>query len=162
MVFSGQLDAISGFRKLIDLSGLASDNGFYDLNGNLNYYNVATGPTPTIGIATDFLAALTFDGITTKGYVNGIEQFNFISAGAGYPSSLSDLILFEDDFATGQREASSGSMDFLQIYDGALSGEEVGKITGPTDPSPVPLPASAPILLAGLGTLAALRRSKRS
>jgi hypothetical protein len=160
VVFSGQLADTSGYRKLMDVAGLASDNGLYNLSGFLNYYNVATGPTAPIVANTDFMTALTFDGTNTTGYVNGVQQFIFATGGIGYPTSLSSIVLFQDDNATGGSEASAGSLDFVQIYDGALTSFEVAGLSGPV--SAVPLPATAPILLGALGLFGFMRRRKQT
>lgn len=157
LVFSSQLSDVNGYRKLVDLSSLALDTGLYIYNSNLNYYNLATGAA-TVSPNSNFVAALTYDSGTgnTTGYLNGSAQFTFTSpANNGYPGSLSSLIMFQDDTTTNGNEASAGSLDYLKIYDGVLTANELGGM------SPVPLPATAPALLAGLAGLAALRRRKR-
>lgn len=153
IVLYGQISETSSWRRLLDFSGLGSDVGLYSLDGYLQYYPVAVGAAATITSSVDFMLALTFDGTHTRGYVNGAEQFDFQQSGAAYPSSLTSFVAFQDDAG----EASAGSMDFLQVYDDALTGQQVAAITGP---STVPLPAGLPLLLAGLGSIAILRRRK--
>ena len=158
IVFSGRIDQIFGYVKLIDLSGLSSDNGLYSLNGLLNFYNSATGPTATISAGVDFLGVLTYDGIETCGYVDGFEQFCFDFTDVGYPDALSSFVMFQDDTEV-PGETSAGSLDFLRVYDGALTGQEVSDIAGV--PSPVPLPAAGLLLLGGLAALGAVRKRRQ-
>ena len=105
---SFSFDTTSGFRKILDFKGLTSDEGLYNLNGTLDYFNFAGGPTVQIPAGTIVDARLTRDatGLVT-GYVNGVSQFSFIDS-TNSAGALSSLAFFMDDFHTGLREASSG------------------------------------------------------
>lgn len=154
LVFGVQLDETSQWRKLVDLSGLTSDRGLYAYATGLTYYEFG-GPTPgTFPALTDLVVALVFDGTTTKTYLNGVEQQRLVATGAGFPGALSSLVMFEDDTITHKTEAASGSADWVRIYDGALSANELSGVAA------VPLPASGAALLAGIAGLAALRRRR--
>ena len=81
---------------------------------------------------------------------------------SGFDNSLADigsvLHLFRDDFDTNQRQAGSGFVDYIRIYDKALTANEV--INGV---SAVPEPETYAMMLAGLGLLGfAARRRKQA
>ncbi len=169
VLFNVELDETSGYRKLLDVSNLGSDNGLYNYNGDLLYYDTGLG-NGTIVEDQDAFVALTFDGTTTSGYLDGVLAFSFTSAsysGPGYLSPLNSFTMVEDDTATSKREASAGTLDFLEVYDGVLSANEIAAYTGPSSPDPgepepdpnvIPLPASGPLLIAAIGGLVAGRR----
>lgn len=159
IVFSVELDATGGYRKLLDVGGLVSDNGLYNLSGGLRYFS-ASSSGGSITANTDATIAVTFDGTTTVGYVDGVQAFSFAAAGAGYLSTLTSFTMVEDDSATGKFEATSGTLDFLEVYDGVLSANEIAAYTGPAV-SPVPLPAGGVLLLTGLLGVAGLSRRKK-
>lgn len=161
VVFDVALNTTSGYRKLMDVSGLTSDNGLYNLSGRLTYYS-ATSASGTITANQNATIILTFDGTTTVGYVDGVQAFSFAVAGVGYPGTLTNFTLVEDDTATGKFEASAGSIDFLEVYDGVLSASDIAAYDGPASLTPVPLPAGGALLLAGLGAFGALRARRRT
>ena len=67
----------------------------------------------------------------------------------------SELHFFRDDFATGQFEAAPGFVDYIRVYDTALTAAEVAGLGNGT----VPEPASWIMLIAGFGLIgAAMRR----
>lgn len=160
IVFDVELDSTSGYKKLLDVSGLAADVGLYNLSGGLRYYSVSASGGSIVA-DTDTTVALTYDGTTTAGYVDGGLAFSFIATGVGYLDILSAFTLVEDDSATGQVEASAGSIDYLQVYDGVLSASEVSALVAPVSVSAVPLPAGGLLLLSGLAGVAGLKRRKK-
>lgn len=151
ILFGVELDVISGYRKLIDVSGLSSDSGLYNLNGALRYYSPTSATGGTILANVDTVIGVTYDGATTTGYVNGSQAFS-VSGGLG---TLSAFTMVEDDTHTGKGEATSGTLDFLEVYSGVMSSSEMAAYTGP---SPVPLPAGGVLLLTGLLGAASLKR----
>ena len=165
----------SGYDKIIDFKDRTSDTGFYTLNSALNFYPVATGPAATIPGETPVNVILTRDGAsgTTRGYVNGALQWSFLdSSSYGVFSGLDNIAhFFRDDFATGQAEAAAGSVDFIRIYQGAISGVDAQCLQSNTPGScnilslgnnnNVPLPGTLALLGAGLLPLALRRRAAR-
>jgi Concanavalin A-like lectin/glucanases superfamily/PEP-CTERM motif len=155
--FSYSFDADSGYRKLIDFKSLTSDSGLYNLSQTLNFYPVTSGAALLVAGS---LARVTLTRDATDrvvGYVNGIEQFSF-KDGSGL-ASFSDPQqlgrMFHDDNATGGRESSSGFVDYVRIYDVALSAAEVGALT-----NPVPEPGTWALMAAGLLAVGAAARRK--
>lgn len=144
----GTFDQTGGYRKIADFFDRASDTGFYDLSGFLNFYPVATGPTPPIVAGTPFVVKLTRDSSKlVTGYVNGVSQFHFTDTG-NLAVIDSKLHLFRDDFATSQSEASSGFIDFVTLNANPIAG--------------VPEPASWALMISGFGAAGAMLRRRRA
>jgi hypothetical protein len=154
-----QFDTVTGYRKIADFLNRGSDTGFYNQGGFLNFYNVAQGPTVTIAPGQFVSVVLTraASGATT-GYVNGVAQFTFTNA--GLTAVTSDIHFFRDDFATGQGEASSGFVDYIRVYDTALTGSEVAALT-PPGVGGVPEPAAWAFMIGGFGLVGAASRRRR-
>lgn len=116
MTFS--LTDLGGYRKLVDFKNLTSDNGLYLLNGSLNFFPIATGPA-VVAPNQSVEVLLTRDGATglVTGSLNGVQQFSFMDSNniATFDSPNNVIHFFEDDNATGQREASGGTVTRITI-----------------------------------------------
>jgi len=155
--FVFNFDLVSGYRRLIDFKALTSDTGLYNYSSQLKFYNEATGPDSVFAIATDARVTLTRDaaGLLT-GYVNGVLQFQFNdTAGLSQFSAANQIAYFFRDDNAVSGEASAGSIDYLRIYDTALTASQVANLA-----SPVPEPATGVLALAGIGLFALLRRRR--
>ena len=158
------LSNLNGFRKFLDFKDRSSDTGLYDLNGALDFFNTASG-SPVFSANVLARVVLTRNAGTSAvtGYVNGAQQLSFSDSSAlGVFSGTNNIMrFFEDDFATGQTEASGGLATVIQIYNGALSSAEVEALGGPSIPvSGVPEPAALTLVGFGLLALGFVRRIK--
>ena len=159
---------VSGYTKIADFQNLSSDAGFYQLNGSLNFYgagNIATA------IQTDFIGGSTVDVVLTRdgatgtvvGYVNGVngqQRFTFVDSSnfavVATPSNTFNFLV--DDFRTSQGEASSGTLNYLRVFNGALTSNQVSALFAAGAPSAVPEPAT--VWLLALGALGLLARAR--
>lgn len=171
MDFRASYDSLSGtWKKLVDFQNLSTDAGLYFAdygNGNgLQYYPSAVGPS-RVNTGTDYTVALTRDSSNVlRGYVNGALQWalNSSTGSAAVSDSVSVnniLTFFTDDFRTSQGEAKAGSVDFIRIYDGVLTDEQVRVLDqgGTVGTGNLPEPASLALsAIALMGVFAARKR----
>jgi hypothetical protein len=130
-----RLEEVGGYRRLVDFSTSTSDRGLYNLNGQLNFYPIATGSTFPAPIEANRYAhvVLTRDAAgEVRGYVDGTEEIRFTdsSGDAVFPAG-NDVRFFKDDALIGGEE-SAGAVARIRVYDGALTPAEVAAISGKT------------------------------
>lgn len=163
--FSFNFSSTSGYRKIADFHALGDDSGFYQLNGALNFYPIATAPTTDFLPNTDVHVVLTRDGATqvVTGYVNGQQRFTFLDSGptATFTAPNHVLTMFVDDFATSQGEASGGRANFIRVYNGALTGGQVSALFAAGPPVAVPEPSAAILMILGAIAVVAWPVSRR-
>ena len=147
----------NGYIKLIDFSNLQSDSGYYSHNGEFSAYPLGDSGT------TDFTAGqsvrLTFSrdaAGNVAAYIDGNLIYSKSDPTDQSQTALaSTLTFFTDDFATGQGEASSGFVDYIRVYNTAITP---GQAT-----AAVPEPATWGMMLAGFALVAlTMRRAKRT
>lgn len=156
------LDALNGPRnngyiKLIDFSGLQSDNGYYSYGGYLNAYPLTNSPAPVFTAGDPVRLTLSRDntGLITAYINNGLiySQADSANQSRTLIDGLNPLTFFTDDVATASGEASSGFLDYIRIYDSAITpGAAVGA---------VPESATWGMLILGCGATGAMMRRKR-
>jgi PEP-CTERM motif len=151
-------DTVSGYRKILDFQNRASDTGFYVLGSRLNFFPVASGPTGDFVAGQIARVVLTHDGSATAGFVGNNQRWSF-GGGANSLANISSVLqVFRDDFATGGGEASSGFVDYIRVYDTALTAGQVSALL-PPGAGAVPEPSSWALMLAGFGLVGgAMRR----
>jgi hypothetical protein len=153
MVF--HFDSLNLWRKIADFSDLTADGGFYAYGAYLEFYTLG-GTNGALAPGVD--TRLTFT--RSAGDVFSIYQDGRLIAALNDRSRYTDLStrklnLFRDD--RGGSEAGPGAIDFLHIYDNALSAAEVNELVHPHD---VPEPASGLLTACGLGLLGFARRRR--
>lgn len=159
-------DVTEYWRKVIDFGGRTSDNGLYENDGRISFY--ADGVT-TDGASTNITAGqevrltITRDASSlVTAYLNGVEEFSFSDTGnAATFNSVANF--FIDDWASGGFERSSGNVKYIQVFNHALSGDDVIAL-GDTrligDTPAVPEPESLALALAGFLTVGFLMKRR--
>jgi hypothetical protein len=151
--FSFRFDSTSGYRKIADFHDLGSDSGLYNLSGALNFYPVVTAGQSDFSAGVDVHVVLTRDSATNvvTGYVNGQQRFSFVdTSGLATITAVNNrLQMFVDDFSTGQGEASAGTVNYLRMYNGALTATEVAAAYAAGPPLAIPEPATATLFAFG-------------
>jgi hypothetical protein len=162
--FSFKLDSTAGATKLIDFHNRADDTGLYQTDGRLNYFPNATAGTVDFAPGTDVHVVLTRDGATdvVTGYVNGKQSFSFVDTALDATHPNDRLYFFADDrFKGGASDASGGTVNYLRMFNGALTASEVNALFLAGPPMAVPEAPVAVLLSLGLVvTLATVRRRR--
>lgn len=143
-----RLDELRGFRRILDFSDSTADNGFYDYSGNAVIYGSDGGATRS-GIVFDesyaqaiLTSAPAGDSQRVVAYVNGTEVVA-ATAPKDFDLGPGTLRLFQDNVkGPAGGEESAGALACLLVYDGVLSAEEIGQLTG--DPTLCPAPRPTP------------------
>jgi len=163
---------VNGYRRIIDFKDRASDNGLYDLDGQINFFPFTTG-TGIFSPGTSVDIVISRDSVTNdfNVYAAGINilTFNDIASDAVFSATNNVINFFRDDLAFAN-EASAGFVDFIRIYDTPLTATQVSCLQtqsplacGVQDPGPngIPEPGTLALLsLASLGFAAFGRRRK--
>lgn len=151
VVMGFSFNDLGGYRKILDFANRTSDAGLYNLSTSLNFYPVNST------ISGQFQPGVVHRVVFTRDAAKKVVSYVDGNAGLTFTDS-SDLAVigsvlnfFRDDFAVGPFESSSGFVDYIQIYDTALTESQV--VNG------VPEPSSWALMIAGFGLVgAAMRR----
>lgn len=157
----------TSYRKLIDYRNRTTDNGVYTHTGRALFYVSGTyGGTGTQMLPNvDSQVTVTRDASgAMQAFVNKELMFSFMDSGSALTFGNIASFFMDDGAVAG--EASPGQVDYIRIFDNALSVSEVAALgpalAPPTDPTDVPEPASGALVLAGLGLLGFARRRQRA
>ncbi|RZA34383.1 MAG: PEP-CTERM sorting domain-containing protein [Lysobacteraceae bacterium] len=148
---------------MLNFTNLVGDNGFYAQNHIFRVFG-ATGPVTGsngyLAANVDSRVTLTRDAAKMfRVYQNG-ELVLSVSD----PSNITDFgqnvaWFFRDNDGANGGEANPGAVDYIRIYDTALSLEEVRALTPPA--AQVAEPASLALISAGLALLGGTRRRRK-
>jgi hypothetical protein len=125
VLFLVRYDVASGARKYLDFKNGTADNGLYDINGALAFYNVATSPTAPIttayvdiGLRRDAAAG------QVTGFIDGAPVLQASDGIALGVVDANDAWRFFVDDMFGA-EHSSGAVARIRVWDTALTDAEV-------------------------------------
>jgi hypothetical protein len=149
--FSFKLNDPTGLDRLVDFQNLTSNVGLYQINGLLSFLPgaPAAGPVDILANTTVHIA-LTRNSATNivTGYVNGEQRISFVDltllAVANGPSP--QLQFFTDAFTTTQ----GGTLNYLRVFNGALTPQEVTALFIAGSPASIPEPSTVALLALGL------------
>lgn len=140
-----------GWRKIIDVSNRASDNGFYvDPSGSLNIFPVAGLQPWTNNIYHQVVMSV--NAGTVSVYLDNTLALSASTAVMNLPGG-NPLDFFLDDFATSTNEFSSSRVALINLFDTPLSASDVAALFGNGDPlggAATPEPGSWAMLCGGL------------
>jgi PEP-CTERM motif len=155
------LDELSGYRRLLDFKNGTTDTGLYSYFQQTRFYNVASSGTTDFTPGTMARLILTRDSTgNTVAYVGNTATMSFMDSG-NLAVIGSVLTFFNDDGAV-SGEQSSGFVDYIRIYDTALTANEVGALLPPgAVGGAVPEPSTWAMMLAGFGLLGCAIRRRR-
>jgi len=135
MFFS--LDETNDYRKLIDFQNLTSDDGLYNLDGMLNFYDYSLAATQSLapGRLIHLVVSRDRTNLLFTSYVDGVLQIAIIDdTRAGVFSGTNGIIHFlRDDAVTGV-ENPRGYLEYIRIYNGPVSAAEAAAIFAAAPP----------------------------
>ena len=117
-----------GWQKIIDFHNLNSNVGLYTASNGLHFLN---GPFKAnlFEPSTFNQLVLTRDDVTdvVNAYIDGVQVWSFTdTAGDAVFDGPNQIIrFFRDDNVTGRREAQSGTVDLIRLYDAPLTATQV-------------------------------------
>lgn len=153
MVF--HLDTLGSWRKIVDFSDLAKDVGFYASGTAFSFFDYGGGggrleakkdTRLTLSHGADSFLNIYQDGK----FVMALNDYKHYGDFAGHYANF-----FRDD--NNGSEASGGAVDFIHIYNSALSAAEVRQLA---EASKVAEPASGLLVACGLAMLGVARRRR--
>lgn len=121
-----KVDAVSGFRRIVDFSNGLSDDGAYILDSRYEFE--PTNTNPVILPSVYFQATLVREPSgTVRVYRDGVQRVTAADGGTFMISPANVLKFFQDDAAFGG-EASAGNVARIRLFDGAMTTQQIGAL----------------------------------
>ena len=130
-----RIDAVSGYRSLLNFNNLSADNAVYCRDGGVLFYNYSSGATST----SDLVAGQTHRLVVTRNattkvttaYVDGVQKAQVTDVNDYYVASATNGIVhfFRDNGS----EHPSGFVDQIRIYHSVLTPAQVSALGGATN-----------------------------
>lgn len=156
-------DSFGNYGRIVDFSNLNSDNGFYVQGHGFRLFGTgaATGSGGYLTQNVDNRVTLTRDaGKMFKVYQDGELVLSVADTGGIADFGQNIAYFFRDNNGAHSGEAFPGAVDYLRVYDTALSQQEVQALTPPS--AAVSEPATYGLLGAGLALMGWTRRQGRA
>jgi len=152
-----------GWRRILDVSGRTSDNGFYVNTGNNLSVFPGSGSAGNLVSGAYRNVVLTVNAGQTSAYIDGGASFTTNSNVMHLTSGPGRMTFFADDLLSPFRnDWSSGSIAALRVYDGVLSAAEIAELNQiPFVSGAVPEPATWAMMIAGFGIVGGTIRRRR-
>ncbi|WP_288379590.1 LamG-like jellyroll fold domain-containing protein [uncultured Massilia sp.] len=151
-----RFDSLATYGRIVDFKNLTGDSGFYAVGDGLRLYSVSNvGGHLDAGV--DSRLTLTRDAQNMfKVYQNGelVVSVSDTSGIADFGQNVAHF--FRDNDGTNSGEANPGAVDYIRIYDVALSLDEVRALTPPD--AQVAEPGPLGLMGVGLALLGFIRR----
>jgi hypothetical protein len=160
---SFKLDSTIGTTKLADFHNLTADPGLYEQNGTLSFSPFATASVSDFAPGANVHVVFTRDGATNvvTAFVNGQQRFSFLDDAslAAVPGFSNKLSFFLNDGS--DPNASGGTLNYLRVFNGGLSSNDVSALLAAGPPIVVPEPSTFILLSLGGAAVAIFNRARR-
>jgi hypothetical protein len=160
--FSLKLDSVAGTTKLVDFHNRADNTGLYQTQDRLTFIPSGAATAGGIAAATNVHVVLTRDGATNvvTVFVNGQVGFSFLDTSLEATHRNDRLYFLTNDlFMSSAGDASGGTLNYLRLFNGALTSAEVSTLFSAGPPLAIP---EAPIaVLFSIGLVVTFLMSRR-
>ena len=161
-----QFSSIDRYTKVLDFSNLMTNIGLYTLDGS--YYLYRKFGQPLIMNQPTRLTWVRDAASNVSIYQDGVLINSFANPGNSYTYVQSSVFFFLNDSYQGLDGYAAGSVDYIRVYNNALTAEEINPPTQEPQPetppnqpsSPIPEPASVATIGVGLGLIGLVRRRR--
>lgn len=121
-----RFDTVDSFSRVIDFSRALEDTGPYVFNGQFVYFTNDTATITNIDPDEWVNVVLTRSRAgRIRGYVDGVQVFDFTDTTAGKMNSLNTLRFFRDN---DNREETSGAVSRIRLYDDGMTPAQVAAL----------------------------------